>query len=403
MKSSTKYLKILTNYILLILGIVCVFYVLPKAIMYFFPFVLAGIIALMANPLVRLLEKKIKIKRKAGSAVVIVLTLALVVTASYWLIVLLIEEISGLAIMLPSAWKSVEGAFQNFNATYSRYLMRMPEDVKNWLNSVGNGVSDSLSNGVSVLGERTAAAASEMMKNIPLTIVGIIMCILASYLFVAERDYIAAFCDKFVGENVKRRWRLVSLTMKSAVGGYFKAQFKIEIFVYMVLLVGLMILKVKYSLLIALLIAFLDLLPMFGAGAIMWPWALVALLQSDYRMAAGMMIVWAVGQVVRQMIQPKMVGDSVGVPPIPTLLLLYVGFRMGGALGLIIAVPVGMILYNLYKAGLFSNVIYSTKILVKDIAEFRQFSPEELKAEGIERVEEQTEEDDLEDNNPEGD
>ena len=391
MKSSTKYLKIITNYILLILGLFAVFYVLPKAIMFFFPFVLAGIIALMANPLVRFLEKKIKIKRKAGSAVVIILTLALVVTLSYWMILLLVEEASGLAVMLPSVWESVSSTFKSFSESYSRYLMRMPEDVKLWIFSVGDGISESLSSGVSTLGERTASAASNMMKNIPLTLVGIIMCILASYLFVAERDYIAKTLDKCVSENIKNRWNLVTGTMKTAVGGYFKAQFKIEAFVYVVLLVVLLILRVKYSILIALLIAFLDFLPMFGAGAVMWPWALIALLQKDYRMAAGMMIVWAVGQVVRQVIQPKMVGDSVGVPPIPTLLLLYVGFRVGGALGLIIAVPVGMILYNLYKAGLFSNVIYSTKILVKDIAGFRQFTPEELKAEGIEPDEDVTE------------
>lgn len=384
MKSSTKYLKIITNYILLVAGVFLIFFVLPRALMFFFPFVLAGIIALIANPLVRLLERKIKIKRKAGSAVVIILTLALVVTAAYWLIVLLVEEISGLAIMLPSAWESVESTFKSFNETYSRYLMRMPDDVKAWLDSVGNGVSDSLSLGVSILGERTAEAASSMMKNLPLTLVGIVMCILASYLFVAERDHIAAFFDKIFGAAAKNRFRLVISTMKTAVGGYFKAQFKIEMYVYVVLLIGLLVLRVKYSLLIALLIAFLDLLPMFGAGAIMWPWALVVLLQKDYRMAAGLMIVWAVAQVVRQIIQPKLVGDSVGVAPIPTLFLLYIGFRLGGAIGLIIAVPVGMLLYNLYEAGLFSNVIYSTKILIKDVSDFRHFTPDELEMEGIE-------------------
>ena len=387
MKSSTKYLKILTNYLLMLLGLFLVFYVAPRLIAFFYPFVIAAIIAFIANPLVRFLESKIKIKRKAGSVVVIVLTLALVVLASYGIIAFLIDEISGLADSLPGTWRTVSHTIKSFNDSYSRYLMKLPHGVKDWFDSVGDGITDGLSNWVSSLGESTAAAASDMMKNIPLMLVCIIMCILASYLFVAERDNIAAALDKYVSENIKNRWNLVMSTMKSAVGGYFKAQFKIEIFVYVVLFAGLLILRIKYAFLIALLIALLDFLPMFGAGAVMWPWAVIALLEKDYRLAAGMMIVWAIGQVVRQVIQPKMVGDSMGVPPIPTLVLLYIGFRLGGAIGLIIAIPVGMILYNLYKAGLFSNFIYSTKILVKDVAEFRKFSDKELEDEGIRTVE----------------
>nr|MCR5831970.1 hypothetical protein [Lachnospiraceae bacterium] len=80
------------------------------------------------------------------------------------------------------------------------------------------------------------------------------------------------------------------------------------------------------------------------------------------------------------------VGDSIGMPAIPTLILLYVGFRVGSAFGLIVAVPIGMIVYNLYKAGLFSNFIYSTRMLLRDFRRMRIFTPEELQGEGIEET-----------------
>ena len=179
----------------------------------------------------------------------------------------------------------------------------------------------------------------------------------------------------------------MTATMKSAVGGYFKAQFKIMVFVYIVLFAGFLVLGIKYAFLIALLTAFLDFLPFFGTGAIMWPWALYAVIQKDYKFAIGMMVVWGLSQLVRQLIQPKLVGDSIGMPAIPTLVLLYVGFRIKGAIGLILAVPVGMIVYNLYRAGLFSNFIYSTRMLLKDFRRMRIFTPEELQAEGIEETE----------------
>ena len=118
----------------------------------------------------------------------------------------------------------------------------------------------------------------------------------------------------------------------------------------------------------------------------MWPWALYAVRQKDYRFAIGMMIVWGLSQLVRQLIQPKFVGDSIGMPAIPTLVLLYVGFRVKGALGLILAVPIGMIVFNLYKAGLFSNFIYSTRMLLADFRRMRNFTPQQLEAEGIEET-----------------
>ncbi|MBO4890667.1 MAG: AI-2E family transporter, partial [Lachnospiraceae bacterium] len=127
-------------------------------------------------------------------------------------------------------------------------------------------------------------------------------------------------------------------------------------------------------------------LPFFGTGAVMWPWALYAVLGKDYKFALGMMVVWGLSQLVRQFLQPKFVGDSIGMPAIPTLILLYVGFRVGSALGLIVAVPIGMIVYNLYKAGLFSNFIYSTRMLLRDFRRMRIFTPEELQGEGIEET-----------------
>jgi predicted PurR-regulated permease PerM len=116
----------------------------------------------------------------------------------------------------------------------------------------------------------------------------------------------------------------------------------------------------------------------------MIPWAIVMIIQQDYKMAVGLLIVWAIGQAVRQLIQPKLVGDSIGLAPIPTLFLLYIGFRVGGPLGLIVAVPVGMVIINLYKAGVFSNFKYSMILLFRGIENMRKFTPEELKLEGLE-------------------
>ena len=130
-----------------------------------------------------------------------------------------------------------------------------------------------------------------------------------------------------------------------------------------------------------MLIALLDFLPFFGTGAVMWPWAIYQLLEQNYKMAIGLAIIWGVSQLVRQLIQPKLVGDSIGLESIPTLFLIYIGFRVGGAFGLIVAVPVGMIIVSLYRAGMFSNFVKSVKILFWDASAFRKISDEEMEEE----------------------
>lgn len=383
MKRSTKYLKITVNITLFIAIVFFCFYILPKVIVFFMPFVIAGVIAWIANPVVRFLEKRMKIVRKAGTAFVIIIVIALIVFLGYLIIAKIIDEIVSFAAAAPALWKRTEQTLRSVMGVYNVYLNKMPASVQNWLNEATNSAGSSLTAWFGGLGTPIADMTSELAQNVPLVIIGIIMAILASYIFLAEKDYVQKFFLKVLPAQVITRWNIVYDTMKNAVGGYLKAQLKIMGIVYIVLLAGLVILRQENALLIALLIALLDFLPFFGTGTVMVPWALIKMFQADYKMAAGLLIIWGASQLVRQLIQPKLVGDSMGLDPLPTILLLYIGFRLKGAAGLILAVPIGMIIINLYKAGVFSNFVYSIKMLIRDIAGFRRFTDEELRAEGI--------------------
>ena len=111
----------------------------------------------------------------------------------------------------------------------------------------------------------------------------------------------------------------------------------------------------------------------------MIPWALVKFLSADYKMTIGLLLIWGISQLVRQIIQPKIVGDSIGVPPIPTLFLLFIGYKFAGVLGMIVAVPVGIIFWTLYKEGIFDTTRNSVRILTAGINRFRKLTPEDMK------------------------
>ena len=147
---------------------------------------------------------------------------------------------------------------------------------------------------------------------------------------------------------------------------------------YVLLLIGLGVLRVDYYALIALVIAFMDFLPFLGTGTVLIPWAIIRILTADYKVAIGLLIIWGGGQLARQLIQPKIVGDSMGVAPLPTLFLLYIGYKVGSVVGMIIAVPLGILVYSMYQEGAFETTKNSVMILVAGINKFRRLGKEDL-------------------------
>ncbi len=89
-------------------------------------------------------------------------------------------------------------------------------------------------------------------------------------------------------------------------------------------------------------------------------------------------MIWGVGQLARQLIQPKIVGDSIGVPPLPTLFLLYIGYKVGSVVGMIVAVPAGLLVYTLYEGGVFDTAKNSVLILLAGINRFRSLEKQDL-------------------------
>ena len=134
----------------------------------------------------------------------------------------------------------------------------------------------------------------------------------------------------------------------------------------------------NYFGLIALGIAILDFLPFLGTGTVLIPWAVIRILTAQYQTAIGLLVIWGVGQLARQLIQPKIVGDSIGVPPLPTLFLLYIGYKVGGVIGMILAVPLGLLVYSLYQDGAFDTTKNSVLVLTAGINRFRRLEKEDM-------------------------
>jgi len=377
--TGTENLKLIVNILIsLVILLLCIFLV-PRLILFFMPFVIGWIISCIANPLVVFLERKLKIKRKAGTVVVIVCVIAVVIGIGYGLGIILWRQISGFIQEIPTMWEAVKHDFDAFGAWIDQYIGSRSPKLADTLNDLGNIIGQMIADLPKSFDFRTFEGMGSMVGNIASVIISIIMCMLSAYFFIADRDWLGSFLGKILPESIMHKYDVFASSLKQAVGGYFKAQFRIEIWMYVLLLIGLTVLKVRYGLLIALLMAFLDFLPFFGTGIVLIPWALVNVIGGNYLRALGFLIIWGSGQLFRQLIQPKIMGDSIGMEPIPTLFLLFIGYRLAGVGGMLVSVPIGIIVVNMNEAGFFDTPKYSIRLLVRNINQFRQLNEEEIK------------------------
>lgn len=378
-KHFRQYLKVALNLLIALVIFLLLVFVLPRLLVFFLPFVIGWIIASIANPLVHLLERKLKIRRKGASVIVIVLVVGAVMGCGYLLISKLVAEAMDFSSDLPELWNGVESDFTSLGERWQVFYRRLPANMQDALAVISSHLNGYIGTIVDRLSSPAADAVGNFVVSLPTVIISVIMCLLSSYFFVAEREYLTGFFKKHLPISIQQKWLLGYGSMKKAIGGYFLAQLRIEVWMYILVVIGLMILNINYAFLFALLIAFLDLLPVFGTGTILIPWAVIKLISADYRTAVGLLILWGVGQLLRQLIQPKFIGDSIGVKPIPTLFLLFIGFRLAGIVGMILAVPIGIILITLNDAGVFDTTKNSFRLLVKKVNDFRKLDEEDLK------------------------
>ena len=145
------------------------------------------------------------------------------------------------------------------------------------------------------------------------------------------------------------------------------------IVVFVILFTIFLIMGQKYAALIALITAFLDFLPFLGTGIILTPWAIYEIITGDYKAAVILVAAYFISLFVHRILEPKLIGDSVGMSPFLTLISMFIFYRLIGMLGLIVGIPIAMVLQAFYEGGVFDNTIRGIKILVKDINEYRKF------------------------------
>lgn len=370
----SKHVKTIVNLLTYAIVILLAILLIPKVLRFFMPFVFGWIIALIANPLVKFFEKRLKIVRKHGTWLVIVGVLALIITGGYFLIAWIVRESIEFADYLPQLYETMVQGTEDIgnNLANSLQKFKLPKEMQDGVTEFFVNMDTYVGNLIEKIGIPTLSYAGDFVSSLPNLLIQTIFMFLSAYFFITDREKIMEILRKIIPQSVFDRWAWIKRMFSHAVGGYFIAQLKIMAVIAAVLFVGFLFLKVEYAILWALLIAFLDFMPFLGTGTAIWPWAAFQLMRGNYSMAVGLMILYLVCLLLHQLLQPKFVGDTVGIDPLTTLIFMFIGYRISGLIGMILALPVGIVVMNLYKAGAFDKILNDMITLAKDFNHYRK-------------------------------
>ena len=345
------------NITIVIAGIFLLFWIIFKyTVSAIAPFLLALVISAVIAPLVDKISVKTKLPRRLCAAAVLTISLTIVLVLSYFIISRLIFELGdllrGLSENPEAIGQTIEGIRQKIFGDGSplAFLPRFFESST--FEQLGIDpdviVRDALGSIISSLSASIPSVAVSVVKSVPSAILFVMVLFIAAYYFSADGGKIFSGLSSIIPETWRKKIPVLRQKLKSILIGYLKAYFVIMLITFIETLVGFLILGVDYAFLMATLVAFVDILPIFGAGTVLIPWAIFSFITSNTPLGIGLLVLYAVTLVVRQFIEPKIVGSTLGIHPLATLASVYLGLEFFGIVGLVIGPMTVLLLRELF-------------------------------------------------------
>ncbi len=325
--------KLLALLLSALLGWFLLRYLLPISL----PFLLAVVLALAAEPLVFFFHTRLKLPRTAATGIGVSVTLVILSLLLAVLGALLLRQLQSLSGVLPN----LEDAAQNGIAALKDWLLalaqKMPRSMAPMVTRSVTGIFEDGSAVLEQLLPRLLNLATGLLSRVPDSALSIGTWLLASFMLSAKLPQIRQWLTSRLPESWKQQYLPMLKGLKKAVFGWLSAQLKLMGVTFGILLAGFWLLRISYAPVWALLIAFMDALPILGAGVALVPWSIVCFLQGNRLQAIGLLGICGTVILIRSILEPKFVGKQLGLDPLLTLFAIYAGYRLWGFVGLILA------------------------------------------------------------------
>lgn len=311
-----------------------------------FPFVLGFIIAFIFKPVIRTMTTKLKLPNNLS---------VLIVIGFFYLILLAIAIFLGIEVFLylrdffieiPEFYNNVllpwlSGVLADLEALASQIDPALVDQVRQY----SAQILESLGNLITSISVGSLTYITNIATKIPLFLVGFLLTVISSFFIAMDYQKIVNFLLDQVSPSKRSLLIDAQLYLVSTLQKYGKSYLMIMSITFVELTIGLSILGIESAIAIAFLIAIFDILPVAGTGGIMVPWTIFTFLEGNSRLGFGLLVLYLIITVIRNIIEPKIIGDQVGLHPLLTLIAMFIGLQLFGVAGLF-GLPITLAILN---------------------------------------------------------
>ena len=337
-------------FILYIVLVLIVVYLLFKLGIFLFPFTLALFFSILTQPFSRFLQKKLKFSQKIATIVSIILFLVIFLAFISLSALRLSGEIYKLSINLNKYSKDFQSLWNHTIDRVYSLLGYFPEGFDEQVKSSINGF---IRMGTSKLGSFINSLIN-FITSIPTIILYICITILSTFFISLDKKKIMTFLEQQFPETWIKKVYNIKREMFNVLGSYIRAQIILMTICFFELLISFNLLSflkfnLPYPLIFSIIICIIDALPILGAGAVLLPWSLISFATGDIKLGLALLGIYFLVLSVRQMLEPKLISQNLGVHPLVTLISMYSGFKFFGVIGFLIGPVVMIILKNVFS------------------------------------------------------
>lgn len=337
----------------------CGFLFFKYLFVYLFPFVISWAVGYAVYPIAIKMSKRTKISRRVCSFVIVFVILVLVLSVLFLICNRLVYEIQNLFDYLSEngdkIGEYVEKVFNFINGITNRIPIlsdlqntEIAEKIEGNINSIIESIWGSL---LESLGSAVPDFAGHIVTALPNILFVSLLSVIASFYFALDVDVIHLKIKKYIPSAIKKQLGVFKKALKGGFVRFLKAYCIIFSITFLELFFGFLILGIDYAFVLALVVALLDIMPVLGTGIVLAPWGVALIVTGNYFLGAGILILLIAITVVRQVIEPKIIGDSFGIHPLVGLITVYLGLRLFGIVGMIMLPIIAMIVFSGRREG----------------------------------------------------
>lgn len=304
--------------------------------------------------------RKTQLKRKTSAILILVLVMSIIIGFLVWGIVSLISESSNLLQNFNIYMEKANEIIQNLLASIDLSKIRIPQEI---MNIAQNSFQEFLGT-VSTWAKELLTSVLNGITSIPTVVIYIVITLLSLYFICTDKIYMVDQLEHHFPRKWVKKLAMHIKEITKVLGGYLKAEAILVLVSFFISVVGLYLLKfagfnLPFPLLAALIIGFVDALPIFGSGTVMIPWAILCAIDGDIKLGMAILVLWIIMSIVRQFMEPRLVSKQIGIHPIFTLIAMYTGFKLIGVLGMLIGPIVLIVLKNIFGSLIDKGVVKS--------------------------------------------